>query len=52
MFGTHADGGCLWAISLAWLSAASPFLGPRDRPSLRSTMREVTKVDSSWFVLR
>jgi hypothetical protein len=43
MFGAHiyTCSGCLWTLSLAWLSSmAYIFMGPRGRPSLRPTMRE------------
>jgi hypothetical protein len=41
MFGAHACSGCLWTLSLAWLSwMAYIFVGLRGRSSLRPTTRE------------
>ena len=42
MFGAHTCSGCLWTLSLAWLSSTTYiFMGPRERrPSLRTTTRE------------
>ena len=41
MFGAHTCSGCLWTLSLAWLSSTTYiFVGPRGRPSLRPTTRE------------
>ena len=41
MFGAHTCSGCLWTLSLAWLSStAYIFMGPHGRPSHRPTPRE------------